>query len=333
MTVMLILLVPVLISMEAFFASVETGVYRLSRFRLRLGVEQKRPLHRLLARLTHDNRELILTCLIGNNIVCYLMSATVTFIFISNSVDPHRAELYNSLVTTPLAFIMGELIPKNILFYRADILMPMASPVLWFFHRLFRYLGVIPVLKTVAGALSRVTGVTTAPELAPAAQRHQLYEIIKETRDEGFLSSVQAAIMTRLANIPAIHLDSVMVPMSRTRIIDVGTSRTSLLEELRTAPFSRLPVYEKSRDNIIGYVDVYKALCSDVDFADVRQFVSPLVTFPSSMPVIKAINAMRRDNRKMILVSRSASPQPSKPLGIVTMKDLVEELTGELAEW
>jgi putative hemolysin len=332
MLAMPLLLILVLMCSEAFFAGVETGVYRLSKFRLRLGVDQKRPLHKLLSNLTTDNRELILTCLIGNNIVCYLMSATVTFIFISYNVSQHRAEVYNSFVTTPIAFIMGELIPKNIFFYRADVLMPVVSPVLWFFHKLFRYIGAIPVLKAIAAAVTRLTGSTATPELAPAAQRHQFYEIIKETREEGFLSSVQTAIMTRLANMHAIHLDSVMVPAARVRMVDVNTSRAGLLEELKTSPFTRMPVFEESPSNIVGYVEVYKALCSDGDFADLRQFVKPITAFAAAEPVMTAINRMRRENHKIVLVARPGG-EPGKPLGIATMKDLVEELTGELAEW
>ncbi|HSV27487.1 MAG TPA: CNNM domain-containing protein, partial [Sedimentisphaerales bacterium] len=259
-------------------------------------------------------------------------SATVTLFLISNNLSEYHAKLCNSFITTPAVLVLGEVIPKNLFFYRANILMPALSPAIWFFHRLFKYSGLIPALKFIASIASRLTGSTMTPELAPAAQRHQLHEIIKETREEGFLSSVQTTIMTRLANIRNIHLDGVMVPLAQVQMLEINTSRATLLEQLKTSPYTRMPVYEQSRDNIIGYVEVYKALCSDVDFADLRKFVRPITVFHAADSVIEAINRMRRENHKMVLVS-GPGPEAVKPMGIVTMKDLVEELTGELAEW
>ena len=74
----------------------------------------------------------------------------------------------------------------------------------------------------------------------------------------------------------------------------------------------------------------------DDDFKDLRKFVMPLETFAATTPVIESMNNMRKQNLKIVLVGAKANTKqkkPQRPLGIVTMKDLVEELTGELAQW
>jgi CBS domain containing-hemolysin-like protein len=95
-------------------------------------------------------------------------------------------------------------------------------------------------------------------------------------------------------------------------------------------------VYESSKSNIIGFIRIYDVLADENEFKDLRKFVMPLETFTATTPVIEAMNNMRKQNLKIVLVGGQANAKQKKQqraMGIVTMKDLVEELTGELAQW
>ena len=92
-------------------------------------------------------------------------------------------------------------------------------------------------------------------------------------------------------------------------------------------------VYERQPANILGFIDVYEPLTSPEEFTDLDNFIKPIQRIPSNTIVTDAINLMQTENQKIALVTRSGHARQERPVGIVTMKDLVEELLGELAEW
>jgi CBS domain containing-hemolysin-like protein len=126
---------------------------------------------------------------------------------------------------------------------------------------------------------------------------------------------------------------SVMVPMSRVEAVDVKSDKLALLKKLGGSAFTRLAVYEGEATNIIGFVDMYEALSWSEEFADLRIFLKPIGRLDGDMAVTDAIHIMQSEKHKIVLVTRSGRGGREWPIGIVTMKDLAEELLGELAEW
>jgi putative hemolysin len=157
--------------------------------------------------------------------------------------------------------------------------------------------------------------------------------LLHETREEGLLSSVQTDIVNRLISIPQLPVRSVMIPISKVRMVAEGCDRAGLLSKLREAPFTRWPVYRNSPSNIIGFINIYEVLSSREDVPDLAGFVKPMRTLPANTAVIDAIDIVQRENHKIVLVARGGRADQGKPIGIVTMKDLAEELLGELTEW
>jgi CBS domain containing-hemolysin-like protein len=329
-----ILVAVVFVFLAGFFAGAETGIYRLSRFHLRIGIEQKRPLFRLLGRAMRDSQGIVLTALLGTNLSHYVVTSAVTLMLLSRVQTKHTAELYATLLVTPVLFVFSELIPKYLYFYRADALMPRSAPLLWAARQLFIWCGVMPVLKMMAASFARAEGSIVAAEgsLSPH-RRHQFRQIIKETQEEGYLSRVQSDIINRLIDISHVRLDQVMVPIQSVTMVDLNTDRSSLLEKLRHTPYSRLPVYQDQQQNVISYVNIYDALGSEQNFTDLQQFVKPILQLPADTSITDALSFMRKQNAALVLVIQPRRQHPPRPVGIVTTKDLVEELTGELAEW
>ena len=92
-------------------------------------------------------------------------------------------------------------------------------------------------------------------------------------------------------------------------------------------------VYEGQQANIIGFVDIYQCLAAKKEFDNLSDYVEPIKILPEHTSVTDAINIMQRENQKMVLVVKNTKHRRKKPLGIATMKDLVEELFGELSQW
>jgi len=140
-------------------------------------------------------------------------------------------------------------------------------------------------------------------------------------------------MINRIVSIPGIRIRQVMVPINNVEMVDVNSDRTALLGKLRKCTFTRLPVIEGRHGNIIGFVNTYEALSSSEQFDNLRDFIRPIRRLDTTTTVIEAINIIQSENQKIILVVKASRGGREKPMGIVTMKDLVEELLGELAEW
>ncbi len=333
MTALMILLVFIFVALGALFSGSETGVYRLSRFKMRVGIEQNKPFYRLLRSLMEDTHSLILSILIGNNIVNYIATYIVTVLFISIADSQNSAQFYATAVMTPVLFVFSEVIPKNSFYYICDSLMPALAPVLWMFHVVFKYSGLVKILEVLSKLSSGISGAgQTGAVNFRASQRKYIQEFIRESREEGILSSVQNDIMNRLVNIPDITLTTAMVPLRQAAILDVKTDRKKLKTILSTYPYSRYPVYKNSPASIIGYINIYEALTSEDDFDSLEKWVHDISRLSSDCTVPEAIEKMRKDKKKIILVTAYPS-RKRRIVGIATMKDLVEELTGELEQW
>ena len=135
-TVILILIIAFSVFLAAVFAGSETGVYQLSRIRLRIGVEKKQFSFIILAKIMRDSPALLVSILIGTSLTHYVTTSVITFMFLSRLQNEHYAELFATLLAAPLLFVFSELITKNIFCYRADKLMPYTAPVLYTFKKL-----------------------------------------------------------------------------------------------------------------------------------------------------------------------------------------------------
>jgi putative hemolysin len=212
--------------------------------------------------------------------------------------------------------------------------MPPLGPGLYAFQRLLVLSGIVPLLKFITRLFARLTG--TRPSTMAGisdAREHHIDAILRETREEGFLSPIQTDIMNRIVMVPNVRIRSVMTPTNKVCIVPRDSDRAALLEVLKKHKFTRLLVYESRPENIVGFVNIYEVLSSSDSFTDLGAYLEPVRILSPDTTVFEAIDIMRREKLQVVLVTRAGHLGRAKPLGIVTMKDVVEELLGELVEW
>ena len=330
-----IVLVAVLtVVLSAIYSGLETGVYRLSRLRLRLGAERGQLRYRVLSRTIQGGAGPLLSLLVANNLANYAATSSVTYLFTTWVASPRLAELLATSLTAPLLFVLAESLPKNIFLYRADVLTAFFAPLLFLTHRILTLCGIVPLLGAMSQLFSRLIGSSaSSPAMMTSAQKHQIRAILRDTHEEGLLSPVQSEIVDRIVGVPNLRLTAVMVPLASVQSISVGSDRTALLNRLKRFGFTRLLVWDGTAENVVGYINIYDVLSSNDAFDNLSTFVTSIRRLDSTTRVIDAIDIMRREELKIVLVTRCRRSGQANPVGIVTMKDLVEELLGELAEW
>jgi CBS domain containing-hemolysin-like protein len=332
--IIFVLIILFWVTLAGFFAGSETGIYQLSRLRLRIGIEKGHFSYVILGRLMDDSSRLLISMLIGTNLAYYAVTTFVTYLLLDRFIGKYTVEIFATLLTVPVLFVFSELIPKSLFYHRADFLMPVSAPILLVFHKIFKYSGAVAFLRYVSGVFFRLSRADRSTGgIGNAVGSPYIKAILQETQEEGYLSSVQADILRRVVDIPRIRVGAVMTPIERVAMVDVNCGKTALFKALTENTFTRLPVYRDRTENIIGFIDIYEALCSKDDFSSLDKFVKPIQQIAAATPVTKATNIMQSGGQKIVLVTMRLRGAVPAAVGIVTMKDLVEELLGELSEW
>ena len=181
------------------FAGAETGIYQLSRLRLRLGIENKQFSSVILGKALRDTPGLLIATLVGTNLAVYMATSTVSYIILERTESAHSAEFLATVITAPILFVFSELIPKNLFFYYSDALMLRIAPVLFGSYKLLSWCGAVQLFKYASRLLAKVTR-TPLPSstMISAVQRHETAAFFRDIHEESFLSVVQADILNHL---------------------------------------------------------------------------------------------------------------------------------------
>lgn len=320
----------VAIVLSGIYSGAETGVYSLNTTRLRINAHEGHRAAIRLQRLMSDRAGLLFTSLVGTNIANYMAPFCLTMVFahtldISNQVERERmAELYTTLILTPTVFIFGEIVPKNIFHLNADALMRRISSFIQVTHQLCRVMGLLliqrTIIRAVMGVLRRGEGaVVTMPA------RAEVYHMIRESAAEGTLSLAQSSMVERIHRLNTIRLRDVMVPLKAVVMAEHDQTRADLESRLARTRFSRMPVYESDRKNVVGIVHILDILNAkpDVDMSEIARETSRI---GGDSSVFEALGTLQREYGRMAVVVNQAGDC----IGIATIKDLVEEIVGEL---
>ena len=314
--------------LSGFFSGSETGLYCVDRVRLHLLAERGAPGTRRLARLLEDEQGTLAVSLLGTNLMNYLLTAAVTYLLARQAgLADHDAEIYTVVLVTPIVFVFGEVVPKNLYQAHADVLMRYSAPLLVPVSRLSRVLGLVWLLKRLTAIVLRCLGI--APDLDEAfAPKRRVTKLLREALSPGTHGEEQSDLVERVLNLSSTRVHQVMVPRDQVVTVAAGADRRQLIALARRTRHSCVAVYDDRRRYIIGLVKVDSLLQRD-DWQRVDEDLRPITRLRPHDTVAAALSSMRRDRYALAVVT----DQGGRMLGIVTLKDLLEEVVGELEDW
>ena len=307
---------------DGLFAGVETGAYRLNRIRLRRRSEEGRGDARRLSRLLRNPQDFVCMTLAGTNISVYTVTAITTWL-----IEPHSgryAEMIATLALSPVLFIFAEALPKSLFQAYANTLMYRLSRVLRLAHALL--LPVSWPLRGVTRVVNRLAGAPSAPGWELSLER--LFSFFTEGAREGVLSAHQDAMVRNVARLNTTPARQIMVPLDRVATVSVDADREEMRRALASRPHTRVPVYEGEPDRLVGVVNLIGLLSADPP-ATVAETMRPIPHVSGDAPVDDVFREMQRRRHMMCAIDDA----DGKTVGVLTMKDLVEEVVGDIHGW
>lgn len=318
------------IALSGIFSGSETGIYSLSVTKLRLDAHDGHADALRLERAMADRANLLFATLVGTNIANYCAPFCLTAIFVLTlSVEnlaarERSAELYTTLILTPLVFIFGEVVPKNLFHTSADVLMRRYSIFISAALAFCRYTGISQLQRALTFAITRLL---RGPRTADQAMRSraEIYQLLREGAAEGVMSVAQRNMMERIHRLNTMSVREVMVPLRSVVSLAATKTRGDIEDRLAQARFSRLPVFKHKPDKIIGVVHMLEILYAKPT-QTMEDLAHPALAMPDHTNLIDALATLQKEFARMAIVT---DPR-GRCSGIVTIKDLVEEITGEI---
>jgi CBS domain containing-hemolysin-like protein len=225
--------------------------------------------------------------------------------------------------------VMGEMVPKNVAIAEPDRTALWLAPPMWAFTVAMR--PAIRVLNVLTSLGLRLLRVEQTNELISLATGDELAGMLAASRDEGLLDEVEHRLMSGALGFPVRTVTSVMVPREQVVAVRAGTPvETAELVAARNG-HSRLPVFGRDLDEMLGYVHAKDVLALPIEARRrplPRTLIRRMLTVPTDRTLMDLLLAMKRTRLHFAVVLDGAG----RLAGIVTLEDVLESLVGDIRD-
>lgn len=313
---------------SAFFSGSETALFSLSHVDLQ---QLRRKGHRhsqTLQAMLDEPRRLIVSILCGNELVNVAAVANMTGILVALYGDA-KAGWIAIIVMLPMLLLFGEVTPKTIAVsnpqrFSAGIV---ARP-LSYWVRL-----IAPVRWVVRSISDRITTIIVGPQRDSEhlLQIDEFRSVLEDVEQAGTLDATSRLLINNLLSAGATEIVQILMPRSRVVFLDGDVSLPELIEKFRAARHSRVPVYRKHRDNLIGFLHAEDVLRITLDRTDLTTLqLEDLVHPPVVVPLTKTIAEMFDFFAKNKVRAAAALNEFGGVAGFITMNDVLRFVFGPL---
>ena len=320
MSTLIILII--LLCLSAFFSATETALTGANRIRLKNQAEGGDKKAAIALKLIGDYDSALSTLLIANNIVNILASSLTTVFFINllgaSAVGAATA------VTTVAVIIFGEVLPKSYANENSEDMIKTSSSLLYFLTKLFT--PFVAILNFIKSLLKKKS--SEEEEFVPSFSEEELISIIDEIEDEGVLEETQAELVQSAIEFKEIFAGEILTPRVDITAVEKGDSLERVKELFLRHNFSRMPVFEDSIDNIIGFIsqkDLFSHILKN-DIFNWNSLIKPCLYVPPKKKIIDIMQILQKEKMHMAVVT----DEYGGTLGILTLEDILEELVGEI---
>lgn len=312
-----IILVVVMMIFSALFSSTETAYSSVNKLRLKNYVGQGNKKAAKALKLANKFDEVLTAVLIGNNIVNIATSSVSTIVFI-NLIGSSGAAV-STVVITVLVLVFCEVLPKSYAKKNAERLaLAFAAPLS----------VLVTIFKPFVYILNKLSSVISkGGEEAPSVTEDELKFMIDEIEEQGVIEEQESELVKSALEFDEISVNEILIPRVKVVGIEIGSTIEEIKETLCQEMYSRLPVYEKSLDDIIGIITnkaFFKMLSEGGN--DIKSIIQEVPHISDTLLISEAMRKMQRSKVHLAVVT----DQYGGTKGIVTLEDIIEELVGEI---
>jgi CBS domain containing-hemolysin-like protein len=302
-------------------------MFSLARHRVESMVEDGVPGAAVVQELKADPHRLLITILVGNNIVNIAMSSIATGLF-AIYLSQGQAVLAATFGITTLVLLFGESAPKSYAVENTESwALRIASPLK---YSELALLPLVVVFDYLTRIINRVTGGRSAIETTYVT-RDEIQNMIQTGEREGVIEEEEREMLQRIFRFNRTIAKEVMTPRLDMTAVPKDATLDEAIETCVQSDHERIPVYEGNLDNIIGIVTL-RDLIREKDYgegqSDLTDVVQPTLHVPESKNVDELLEEIQDNRMRMVIVIDEFGTTE----GLITLEDMVEEIVGDILE-
>ncbi len=328
-----LIIILILICLSAFFSSAETALTTVNKIRIKSLSDEGNKKAKLVEKLTANPGKLLSAVLIGNNIV-NLSASSITTMFatqIATSMGAGKAAAsivgVATGILTVVILIFGEIVPKTVASLNANKMSLTYSKPIYLVTLILTPL--IFIMNKLSHFFLRILGMDPNKK-GKSMTENELLTIIDVSHEEGVIESEEKEMMTNVVDFGDALAKDVMVPRIDIIFTSVDTGYDELIRLFREEKYSRIPVYEDSKDNVIGIVNLKDVFCyqgTPEEFVLKNMLREPFFTYEYQKTSDLMLQLREQSNNIAIVLDEYGATS-----GLITLEDLLEEIVGEIRD-
>ena len=304
--------------LSIIYSSSEIALLSANALQLDVWEKQEKYLARLASSILDRKPEYLSVILIGTNLSNILATSFATVYLLRSNFLPHQ------LIIIPIAIVIllfGEILPKSIMQRYANLGLIILSPILKLSY--FLFFPIIFLLRQTGWMNVTERFSKTAEELEE--KRDDIQHAYEQVDDQEAMEDDQKEMISNVFDFRESKVSEVMTPRTDISAISSTESLEKVLHTFIDSGHSKLPVFEKDLDNIIGVVYLYDLFHSP---ENIQEVIKPVLFIPYTKPVIDLLGEFQSAHHAMAVVL----DEHGGSAGLITAEDVFEELFGDFED-
>lgn len=337
-----LLLIALLIGLTAFFVASEFAIVKVRGSRIDQLVSEGNQTAIAAKRVISHLDEYLSACQLGITITSlglgWLGEPTIETLlhpaFEKFDLNPSISSIISFAlafsVITFLHVVIGELAPKTFAIQKAEkITLLFAKPLIWFYRIAYPFIW---TLNSSARVFTGMFGLKPASEHEIAHSEEELRIILSDSYKSGEINSSEFKYVNKIFEFDERIAKEIMVP--RTNIVTLSAESTidEVLSVIKEERYTRYPVVDGDKDNILGVVNVKELLTTLVshksEHEDVTSFIKPVIRVIETIPIKALLLKLQKERSPMAVLL----DEYGGTAGLVTVEDIIEEIVGEIRD-
>ncbi|MCK9438693.1 MAG: hemolysin family protein [Patescibacteria group bacterium] len=310
----------ILVVLSAFFSSAEVVFLSLSEAKIVAMIEAKKKNALTVKKLKENPRSLLITVLIGNNIVNIAAASLATVIF-AKYFDSAVIGLTTGIMTI-IILIFGEIVPKSFASSHAPWLSRQFAPFISFLKKFF-----LPIIWL----MEKITNILVGSHKIEEISEEELKALAMAGVQQGTIEKNEGLMIEKLFKFNDISAEDIMTPRVEVVYVKEVDSIEKTAIEIEKYGITRCLVIEESIDKVLGFVhaqDVLLAFRNNKEGEMVKSLIRPIIFVPKQM----LINSVLKEFQKRKIHIAVVMDEYGGTEGIITLEDIIEELVGEIVD-
>jgi CBS domain containing-hemolysin-like protein len=335
-------LIAILIALTAFFVATEFAIVKVRSSRIdQLIAEGKKGATAAKKVITHLD-EYLSACQLGITVTAlglgWLGEPTFRKILLPIFDYFPLTESMISILSFVIAFafvtfihvVVGELAPKTIAIQKAEaVTLYFAKPIIWFYRIMY---PIIWSLNGSARVLVGIFGLKSASEHEVAHSEEELRILLSESYKSGEINKNELKYVNNIFEFDERLAKEIMVPRTEIATISVDSIFEDILSTIKNESYTRYPVVDGDKDNIIGFINAKEFLTSHISQhhkkLDIHSFINPIIRVIETIPIHDLLVKMQKERIHIAILM----DEYGGTSGLVTVEDIVEEIVGEIRD-